>query len=88
MNTGEIELHQTKSEPWNVTLLDTGLDTMTGGRLKRALEWTKDKSVCFTYADGLSNINIHELVKFHKEKATCIYNSRTTSREIWLNNMG
>ena len=67
LNTGEIELHQTKSEPWNVTLLDTGLDTMTGGRLKRALEWTNDKSVCCTYADGLSNINIHELVKFHRE---------------------
>lgn len=56
------------SEPWKVTLLDTGLNSMTGGRIKRA----KDESFMLTYGDGVSDINISELVKFHKSHGKAI----------------
>ena len=52
---------------WNVELVDTGLDTMTGGRIKR-IEKYVDDTFCLTYGDGLSDVNIHELISFHKEK--------------------
>ena len=55
------------STPWNVQLIDTGLDTMTGGRLKRIQEHIDD-TFCVTYGDGLSDININNLISFHKEK--------------------
>jgi len=55
------------SKPWNVQLIDTGLDTMTGGRLKRIQEHIDD-TFCVTYGDGLSDININNLISFHKEK--------------------
>ena len=67
LDSGEIELHHNKSEPWKVTLLDTGLDTMTGGRLKKALEYSDDDTICCTYADGLSNLNINKLINFHSD---------------------
>jgi len=55
------------SAPWNVQLIDTGLDTMTGGRIKRIQEHIDD-TFCVTYGDGLSDININNLISFHKEK--------------------
>ena len=55
------------SAPWNVQLIDTGLDTMTGGRLKR-IQKHIDDTFCLTYGDGLSNVNINNLISFHKEK--------------------
>ena len=55
------------SAPWNVQLIDTGLDTMTGGRIKRIQEHIDD-TFCVTYGDGLSNVNINNLISFHKEK--------------------
>ena len=55
------------STPWSVQLIDTGLDTMTGGRLKRIQEHIDD-TFCVTYGDGLSDININNLISFHKEK--------------------
>lgn len=55
------------SEPWNVQLIDTGLDTMTGGRIKR-IEEHIDGTFCATYGDGLSDVNINNLISFHKEK--------------------
>ena len=61
-------LHQTKVENWKVTLIDTGENTMTGGRLKRVANYVKDdEAFCFTYGDGLSNIDLHHQLKFHSQ---------------------
>lgn len=63
-----IDVHNNNSEPWRVTLIDTGETSMTGGRLKRIEKFVQDEDAfCFTYGDGLSNINIKELIAFHKE---------------------
>ncbi len=63
----KIEVHQKRVEPWTVTLVDTGEQTMTGGRLRRIKDYIKDEeSFCFTYGDGVADINIDELLKFHK----------------------
>ena len=66
MKTDQMRVHFQKSEPWKVTLIDTGENTMTGGRLKRVREYLEKDTFCFTYGDGLSDINIDKLVKFHK----------------------
>lgn len=59
-------VHNNVAEPWRVTLVDTGLHTMTGGRVKRVQKYIGDEPFMLTYGDGLSNINIKELVEFHK----------------------
>jgi glucose-1-phosphate cytidylyltransferase len=70
-NQNEMLVHKKKSEPWKVTLVDTGENVMTGGRIKRVAEHIKDETFCLTYGDGVSNIDIQESIKFHKEqKAT------------------
>lgn len=62
-----MEVHQGYAEPWKVTLVDTGEDTLTGGRLKRVADYVKDEEAfCFTYGDGVGDVNITELVAFHK----------------------
>jgi len=62
----KMEVHQKHVEPWRVTLVDTGDNTLTGGRLKRVKEYIKDeKAFCFTYGDGVANIDISELINFH-----------------------
>jgi glucose-1-phosphate cytidylyltransferase len=67
MNDNSVEVHQNNSEPWKVTLVDTGQNTMTGGRLKRVSNYIKnDELFCFTYGDGVGNIDITKLIKFHK----------------------
>ena len=64
-----MEVHQKKAEPWKVTLVDTGEETMTGGRLKRISNYViNENSFCMTYGDGLANINIKNLISFHKKK--------------------
>ena len=65
MDLGDLEVHQKKVEPWKVTLIDTGESTMTGGRLKRISNYIQDEDFCMTYGDGLSDVNITQLVKFH-----------------------
>ncbi len=66
-----IEVHNTVSEPWSVTLVDTGQNTMTGGRLKRVRSYLDgDQPFCMTYGDGLSDVNISDLVRFAKDQAT------------------
>lgn len=70
MATGQIEIHNNSSEPWKVTLLDTGLDSMTGGRIKRAKEFIGNNTFMLTYGDGVSNVNIKELVDFHQKNKT------------------
>ena len=65
-NKNSIQVKQSNFEPWNISLVDTGEITKTGGRLKRVKDHVKeDKAFCFTYGDGLSDINISELIKFH-----------------------
>ncbi len=70
MRFNQMNVHCGYAEPWRVTLMDTGEETMTGGRLKRVREHIGNETFCFTYGDGVSNINIKELVEFHKEQKT------------------
>jgi glucose-1-phosphate cytidylyltransferase len=68
MKNNRMEVHQQNAEPWTVTLVDTGEDTQTGGRLKRVTSYLKnEKAFCFTYGDGLANVDIAELIKFHEK---------------------
>ena len=67
MRDNTTEIHQQSAEPWKVTLVDTGEDTMTGGRLKRVLPYIGDETFCFTYGDGVSDINISSLIARHNE---------------------
>ncbi|MGQ9658760.1 MAG: glucose-1-phosphate cytidylyltransferase [Thermochromatium sp.] len=63
-----VEVHQHQTEPWRVTLVDTGVETQTGGRLKRVAPYLRDQEVfCFTYGDGLSDVDIRALIAFHRE---------------------
>lgn len=66
IQTGKMEILNNSSEPWKVTLLDTGINAMTGARIKKAQKFVGDKPFMLTYGDGVSDINIEELVKFHK----------------------
>ena len=66
-NGGEMTVHNNVSEPWKVTLVDTGLNTMTGGRVKRIQQYVGDETFMLTYGDGVSDVNIDDLLKFHKE---------------------
>jgi len=68
MTSNKMEIHQNKAEPWKVTLIDTGESTATGGRLKKAFEYIGDDDFCFTYGDGLADINISQLIHHHNEK--------------------
>lgn len=67
MKENRMDVHEKRAEPWTVTLVDTGDETMTGGRLKRVANYVKDEeSFCFTYGDGVSDVNISSLIEFHK----------------------
>ena len=67
MSNNNMQVHQQNAEPWTVTLVDTGEDTQTGGRLKRVASYLKDeKAFCFTYGDGLANVDIAKLIQFHE----------------------
>ena len=67
MRKNTMEVHQRNAEPWKVTLVDTGENTMTGGRVKRIADFVKDEEAfCLTYGDGLSDVNITKLLAFHK----------------------
>ena len=66
LKTNSMEVHNNSSEPWKVTLVDTGLDTMTGGRIKRAQSYIGDEPFLLTYGDGVSDIDIAKTVAFHQ----------------------
>lgn len=66
MSTNEMKVHENKSEPWKVTIVDTGDGTMTGGRIKRVKDYIGDETFCMTYGDGVSDVNIASLIDFHK----------------------
>lgn len=64
----KMEVHQNSAEPWRVTLVDTGEETMTGGRLKRIRTYLDDEDFCLTYGDGVGDVDIRRLVEFHKQE--------------------
>jgi glucose-1-phosphate cytidylyltransferase len=66
----KMEVHQRNAEPWRVTLIDTGEQTMTGGRLRRVRQYLDDEDFCFSYGDGIGNVNITKLIEFHREQET------------------
>jgi glucose-1-phosphate cytidylyltransferase len=61
-----VEVHQSSAEPWRVTLVDTGAETMTGGRLQRVLDYVEGEDFCFTYGDGVADVDVTKLVEFHR----------------------
>ena len=68
MLNNKMQVHHQNAEPWRVTLVDTGENTLTGGRLKRVSEYISDEeAICFTYGDGLANINISDQIMFHQQ---------------------
>ncbi len=68
LSTNKVEIHDNHSEKWCVTLVDTGIDTMTGGRVKRVQPYIGNESFLLTYGDGVGNINIAETIAFHRER--------------------
>jgi len=66
----QMNVHKGNAEPWKVTLVDTGLDTLTGGRLKRVREYVGQETFCLTYGDGVANVDVTKLVEFHKSQGT------------------
>ena len=90
-SNGKIELHQNNSEKWKITLVDTGLNTMTGGRLLKLKNYIGDNRFFLTYGDGLANININNLLKFHmkNKKIVTITAVRPAARfgEIKISNI-
>src|SRR4051812_43132199 len=68
LRDNSMEVHQSGAEPWRVTLIDTGEATQTGGRLKRVLPYVGDEEFCFTYGDGVADIDLRALTGFHREQ--------------------
>ncbi|QNL51720.1 glucose-1-phosphate cytidylyltransferase [Olivibacter sp. SDN3] len=66
LTKNSMEIHKNYNEPWKVTLVDTGYNSMTGGRLKRVKEYIGNETFCMTYGDGLSDVNLHALLSFHR----------------------
>jgi glucose-1-phosphate cytidylyltransferase len=66
MRTNQMEVHNAFAEPWRITLIDTGETTMTGGRIKRVRQYVADQTFCLTYGDGVGDVNVKELIEFHK----------------------
>lgn len=67
MRENKMEVHHNHAEPWRVTLVDTGEQSLTGGRLKRVADYLDDEPFCFTYGDGVSDIDISQLIAFHRQ---------------------
>lgn len=68
MANNKMQVHEQYAEPWRVTLVDTGDQTMTGGRLKRVKQYLDDEDFCFTYGDGVGNVDISALITFHRKE--------------------
>jgi glucose-1-phosphate cytidylyltransferase len=68
LRSNSMSIHKNKTEPWKVTLVDTGKRSMTGGRIKRVREYVGDETFCLTYGDGVTDLNITDLVAFHKKQ--------------------
>ena len=70
VKNNRMEVHQHNVEPWRVTFVNTGEDTMTGGRIKRIQAYIGREAFCLTYGDGVSDVNIRELIDFHRKQKT------------------
>jgi glucose-1-phosphate cytidylyltransferase len=70
LRNNELQVHQNSSEPWTVTLVDTGDETATGGRLRRVRQHVDGETFCFTYGDGLADVDISALIAFHRQQKT------------------
>jgi glucose-1-phosphate cytidylyltransferase len=70
MRNNRMEVHQNSTEPWQVTLVDTGETTQTGGRIKRIRNYISDEDFCCTYGDGVANVDITRLIEFHRARKT------------------
>jgi glucose-1-phosphate cytidylyltransferase len=70
LRKNDMKVHQNGTEPWKVTLVDTGAKTMTGGRLKRVKDYIGDETFCLTYGDGLTDLDITKLIEFHRKQKT------------------
>ncbi|MGY3089354.1 glucose-1-phosphate cytidylyltransferase [Hymenobacter sp. UYAg731] len=68
MDRNEMQIHRNNAEPWTVTLVDTGLETMTGGRLRRVQKYLDDETFCLTYGDGVSNVDIAASIAYHRSQ--------------------
>jgi glucose-1-phosphate cytidylyltransferase len=68
---GSMQIHNNVSEPWKVSVIDTGLDTMTGSRIKRIAEYVGDETFMLTYGDGVADVDIRKLLQFHKDTGKC-----------------
>jgi glucose-1-phosphate cytidylyltransferase len=68
LKSNHTEVHQSKAESWRITLIDTGVDTMTGGRIKRIQSYVGDETFMLTYGDGLANLDLNDLLEFHRKK--------------------
>ncbi|HTZ55166.1 MAG TPA: glucose-1-phosphate cytidylyltransferase [Candidatus Acidoferrum sp.] len=68
LRDSSLTVHESTAEPWRITLVDTGAETLTGGRLRRVRSYLQDGPFCFTYGDGLSDVNIAELVAYHRSQ--------------------
>jgi len=68
MSTNKMEVHHQKAEPWKVTLVDTGESTLTGGRLRRVSSYLDQEPFCFTYGDGVADVDITSLIEFHRRE--------------------
>lgn len=66
--TNNVEFHTNGCEPWRITLVDTGLQSMTGGRLKRVRDYVGDETFCMTYGDGVADVNVADVIQFHKRE--------------------
>ena len=88
MENNQIKVHQKNVEPWNVTLLDTGEQTMTGGRIKRAKKFLQnEKEFCMTYGDGVANIDISEQISFHRSHGKLATVTAVASWKIWYSSI-
>src|SRR5437868_6832200 len=70
IKNNKMEVHNTHTDPWKITLVETGLNTMTGGRLKKIAPYLNHEHFCFTYGDGVSDINIKKLIEYHQQQNT------------------
>jgi glucose-1-phosphate cytidylyltransferase len=68
LRSNDIQVHQNETEPWRVTLVDTGEDTMTGGRIKRIKDYVRGEPFCLTYGDGVTDLEIQKLIAFHRDQ--------------------
>ena len=82
MQTQEMHVHRSELEPWRVTLVDTGEKSMTGGRIKRIREYVENQAFCLTYGDGVGNINIPDLIEFHRGQKTLATLTAVPNRAI------